>query len=119
MSNRKLLVAVAAALQLACTEAQPQALMSEQQARSKAISVLKGDPYGRTAGEVAKNIKDARLVRDGKTRACGARKRAIWEFHVVVVTKDKDAFKNGVIDGYLALDARTGKMVCANLPLLD
>lgn len=95
------------------------ALLSEQQAQAKAVNILKGDPYGRTRAEVAGNIKDAELVRDGNTKACGAKKMPVWEFHVVVVTADKTQFKNGVIDGYLALDAGTGKLLCANLPLLD
>ena len=42
-----------------------------------------------------------------------------WEFHVVVVTAYKDQFNKGVIDGFLAIDARTGKILCANLPLLN
>jgi hypothetical protein len=95
------------------------ALLSEQQARARAIAILQGDPYGSTPAAVAKVIRDARLARDGNTRACGPRKVAAWEFHVVVVTPHKDQFNNGVIDGYLALDARTGKLLCANLPLLD
>lgn len=95
------------------------ALLSEQQARAKAIDILKGDPYGRTPVEVVKNIKEIRFVADGNTKACGAKKISAWEFHVVVVTADKDQFNNGIIDGFLALDARTGKMLCANLPLLD
>ncbi len=95
------------------------ALLSEQQARAKAIAILKGDPYGTTAAEVAKAIKQVRLVRDGNTKACGAKKIAAWEFHVVVVTPNKDQFNNGAIDGYLALDARNGRVLCANLPLLD
>jgi hypothetical protein len=36
-----------------------------------------------------------------------------------VVTPNKDQFNEGVIDGYLALGARTGEMLCANLPMLD
>ena len=95
------------------------ALLSEQQARAKAVTILKGAPYGRTQAEVTRNIKDAQLVRDGNTRACGAKKTPVWEFHIVVVTADKNQFNNGVIDGYLALDAGTGKLLCANLPLLD
>jgi hypothetical protein len=94
-------------------------LLSQPQARAKAIEILKGDPYGRTAAEVAKNIKDVQLNQNGNTKACGANRTPVWEFHVVVVTPNKDQFSNGVIDGYLALDARTGKILCANLPLLD
>ncbi len=93
--------------------------LSEQQARAKAINILKGDPYGRTPDEVSKNIKQIQFAQDGNTKACGARKIPAWEFHVVVVTADKDRFNNGIINGFLALDARTGKILCANLPLLD
>src|SRR5260370_34162346 len=109
--------AIAAILLLGVNVAQA-VLLSEQQARSKAVKVLMGDPYGRTVGEVAKNIKDARLIQDGNTKACGPMHRPAWEFHVVV-TSNKDQFNNGVIDGYLALDAHTGEILCANLALLD
>ncbi len=68
---------------------------------------------------MSKNIKQVRLVQDGSTKACGAKKVPAWEFHVVAVTANEDQFDNGVIDGYLALDARTGQILCANLPLLD
>ncbi len=94
-------------------------VLSEQQARGKAIAVLQGDPYGATPAEVARNIKQAEFLQDGNTRACGAKKRPAWEFHVVVVTPNKDLYRNGVIDGFLALDALTGKLLCANLPMLN
>jgi len=94
-------------------------LLPEQQAREKAINILQGDPYGTTPDDVAKNIKQIEFLQDGSTKACGAKKRPVWEFHIVVVTPNKDQFKNGVIDGFLALDARTGKILCANLPMLD
>lgn len=115
----RLVAATAAAfiLMFGCAYAAP--LLSEQQARAKAVNILKGDPYGRTPAEVAKNIKQIQFVQDGNTKACGARKIPAWEFHVVVVTADKHQFNNGVIDGFLAVDARTGKILCANLPLLD
>ena len=115
----RLVAATAAAfiLMLGCAYAAP--FLSEQQARAKAVNILKGDPYGRTPDQVAKNIRQIQFVQDGNTKACGARKIPAWEFHVVVVTADKDQFNNGVIDGFLAVDARTGKILCANLPLLD
>lgn len=93
--------------------------LSEAQARTKAISILQGDPYGGSATEVARNIKQAVFLRHGITKACGPRNVPVWELHVVVVTANKDQFNKGVIDGYLALDARTGDVLCANLPLLD
>jgi hypothetical protein len=109
--------AAASVLALNCVQAAP--LLSEQQARAKAIDILKGDPYGKTSAEVAKNIKQVEFLPDGKTKACGPKKRAAWEFHIVVTTADRNYYKNGIIDGYLALDARNGRMLCANLPLLD
>jgi len=115
----RLVAAAAAALILMSGCACAASFLSEQQARAKAINILKGDPYGKTPDEVSKNIKQTQFAQDGNTRACGARKIPAWEFHVVVVTADKDQFNNGVIDGFLALDARTGKILCANLPLLD
>jgi hypothetical protein len=114
----KRLFAAAAIFALAFDYAQGAAMLSEQQARAKAIAILKGDPYGKTDAEVAKNVKEARLLRKADSKACGSKVTA-WEFHVVVVTANKDQFNNGVIDGYLAIDPRTGKMLCANLPLLD
>ena len=114
------LVAAATALvvlTLGLADAAP--LLSEQQARAKAIDILKGDPYGNSPAEIAKIIKQAQLAQDGPTKACSNRKGPAWEFHVVVVTANKDQFNNGVIDGYLALDARNGKIVCTNLPMLD
>lgn len=116
---KRIIAAAAAVLMLSLSCVHAAALLSEQQARAKAIDILKGDPYGRTPAEVAKNIKAARLAPDGNTKACGAKKIPAWEFHIVVVTANKDQFNNGVIDGFLALDAHTGKMLCANLPLLD
>ncbi len=94
-------------------------LLSEAQARARAVNILQGDPYGATPEAVAGTIKQVSYLKDGNTRACGARKRPVWEFHVVVVTPNKDQFSNGVIDGFLALDARSGRIVCANLPMLE
>ena len=99
--------------------AQAASLLSEKQARAKAIHILQGDPYGTTPGEVANAIKAATLAKDGNTKACGGKGRPAWEFHVVVATGDKDQFNNGLIDGFLALDARTGALLCANLPMLE
>lgn len=109
----------AAIFMLTLGSAHAASLLSEQQARAKAIDILKGDPYGRNPAEVARNIKQVQLVQEGPTKACDAKKGPAWEFHVVVVTTNKDQFDNGVIDGFLAIDARNGKILCANLSLLD
>lgn len=115
----RLVATTAAVFVLMLGFAHAASFLSEQQARAKAINILKGDPYGRTPDEVSQNIKQIQFAQDGNTKACGARKTPAWEFHIVVVTADKDQFNNGVIDGFLAVDARTGKMLCANLPLLN
>ena len=104
-------------LHLECVHAA--ALLSQRQARNKAIDILKGDPYGRTRVAAEKNIKSVRFARNGNTKACGPVKTAVWEFHIVVMRPDKNQFASEIIDGFLALDARTGKIRCANLPSLD
>ena len=108
----KPMIAVAAVLALGLGAAHGAGVLTEQQARAKAIALLKGDPYGQTDAAVASNIKQAQLVQNAASKACG-RKATVWEFRVVAKGD------NGPIDGYLALDARTGKMVCATLPFLD
>ena len=90
--------------------------MDEQNARVKAVKILKGDPFGTTTEQVLKVIKDAQLVRDGKT-VCGKMKNPVWRFHVVVEKPVNNP--DSPINGYLFLDALSGKIVCANLPMLD
>ena len=90
--------------------------MDEEHARAKAIKILMGDPYGTTTEQVSKTIKGAKLIPDGQT-ACGKMKKPVWRFHVVV---DKPVNNPETpIDGYLSIDATSGKIVCANLPMLD
>ncbi|HWJ18331.1 MAG TPA: hypothetical protein VNR65_06350, partial [Geobacterales bacterium] len=66
----RLIAATAAAFILMFGYAYAASFLSEQQARASAINILKGDPYGRTTDEVAKNIKQIQFAQDGKTRAC-------------------------------------------------
>jgi hypothetical protein len=116
----KRFVAATSAVWMLCSGcASATALLSKQQARSKAINMLKGQPYGRTRVEVTKNIAGVRFLPDGNTKACGPIKIASWEFHVVVMTPAKKPINSRIIDGFLALDARTGKILCTNLPFLD
>jgi hypothetical protein len=107
----KRMFAAAALVAFSLNAAGAAGLLTEQQARAKAIAILKGDPYGQTEGAVARNIKQAQLVQNAASKACGG-KATVWEFHVMVSGSQS-------IDGYLAIDARNGKMVCANLPFLD
>lgn len=109
----------ALALVLMLNSAAAASLMSEQRARSKAIALLKGDPYGQTNAQVTRAIKDIQLRPQGPVKACKDLATPAWEFHIVVTTANKDQFDHGVIDGYLALDARNGEFLCGNLPLLD
>ena len=91
---------VFAILMLASGPLEAARLMDEQHARAKAVELLMGDPYGTSTGEVSKTIKDAQLVRDGKT-LCGKRRNPVWRFHVVVekpVTNPESP-----INGYLFL----------------
>ncbi len=96
-----------------------QGLLSEAQARLKAVAILKGDPYGETTKAAAEKIRKAQLIAGG-TSDCGASPvvRPVWQFHVVV-PKDIVAHGNEPIDGYLVIDARSGKLECASLPFLD
>jgi hypothetical protein len=112
-------IALGAALFCTVGAAAPGGWLSAAEARTKAIRILTGDPYGKTPRDSARAILHSELLLNGITKACGATNRAAWEFHVVVRTGKKDYFKNGLIDGYLALDARSGEILCTNLPLLD
>jgi hypothetical protein len=52
-----------------------------------------------------------------KQCTCGATNKAVWQFHIVVAAPVNNP--GTPIDGYLVLDAKNGKLVCANLPMLD
>lgn len=111
---RTLFQALAAALLLATPALA--ADLTEKQALGKAIAILEGDPYGDTAAQVAGNITEKKLGPRSAT-VCGGGASPAWAFHVVVRNaKDHDG---GPIDGWLVIDARSGRLVCANLPFLD
>jgi len=76
-----------------------------------AISVLLGDPYGRTRSETRRYITG---VHYGPDPVCGG---TAWIVSVFVPRAA--AFDGGSISGMLAIDGRTGEFVCTNLPLLD
>jgi hypothetical protein len=109
--------AAVAALLVALSATQAAASLTEPQARDKARQILMGDPYGTTPDEIAAHVKDAQMLVDGKTLACGTVDKPVWQFHIVVdapVTNPKTP-----IDGYLVVDAASGLLVCTNLPMLD
>jgi len=91
--------------------------LSEGRARAAAIAILKGDPYGQTTEQVAQNIVASQLLNGGSTRCGGKTAKPVWEFHVVVPANRNP--NGNPIDGFLVLDARSGKMICAGLPFLD
>src|SRR5262249_27493997 len=101
----------------ASTQAIAGSLLNEQQARAKAIKILMGDPYGTTTEEVAKTIAGGELLKDEKTEACGEVKKRVWQSHIHVGAPVHNP--QSPIDGYLVLDAVRGKLICANLPMLD
>ena len=110
-------VAAAVLLAVSQTAALAAGAMSERQARAAAVQILKGDPYGKTDAQVLKNITEAQLVTAGSI--CGKKvTRPLWRFQVVV-PKARNPSTDSDIRGYLVIDARTGKLVCAGLPLLD
>jgi len=89
-------------------------LLSEEQARAKAITILKGEPYGSTPDEVTKRIVEAQLLTAGTV--CGKTVRSpLWRFHVAV-PKNAMPTGNNAIDGNLVIDARSGMMLCSDLP---
>jgi hypothetical protein len=109
----------AVVLALLCCEAHAAAVLSEAQARAKAIAILKGDPYGNSAKEISDNLKEVQLIAAGVDACSKNRVRGpVWQFHIVV-PKEKMKDGNSPIDGYLVLDGRSGKMLCAGLPFLD
>ena len=91
-------------------------LLSEEQARAKAITILQGEPYGSTPDEVTKRIVEAQLITAGTV--CGKTVRSpLWQFHVAVPKNPKPT-SNNAIDGNLVIDARSGMMLCSDLPFL-
>ena len=110
-------IALALAIALLVTPAMAAGVMTERQARAAAVAILKGDPYGTSDKEVLENITAARLIAAGSV--CGAKVTSpVWQFQVFV-PKERNPSGDSDISGYLVIDARTGEMVCAGLPLLD
>lgn len=92
-------------------------LLNQQEAYGAAIAILKGDPYGNSDAQVRRNIERAQLITSGS--ACrGALKAPIWQFRILV-PKARNPSGGTDIKGALAVDARTGKLVCAGVPFLD
>lgn len=120
VAARSLLVASGFAVAFtADAAAQAQGLLSEKQARLKAATILKGDPYGSTVEIAASRIAKAQLLVSGTTD-CGASAvtSPVWQF-LVIVPRGTVPTQSNEIRGYLVLDARTGRMTCAGLPFLD
>jgi hypothetical protein len=92
-------------------------MLTEVSAKSKAVNILMGDPYGTNKKEVEKHIKSVKLLKNG-TEDCGGIKTPVYEIHVVVPVTDMKN-QDTPIDGKLYLDAKKGEMKCAGLPFLD
>ena len=91
--------------------------MSEAQARRAVVKILLGDPYGKTAADVSRHIRSASLVMAGDS-ICGKVRRPVWAFTVVVPATDNPV-GNSPINGFMCVDAQTGKLTVAGLPFLD
>jgi hypothetical protein len=90
--------------------------LTEKQALAKAVAILKGDPYGDTTAAVTAHITERKRGPRRET-VCGGGASPAWAFHVVVT--DAPNHDGGPIDGWLVVDAVSGRIVCANLPFLD
>lgn len=110
---------LAVALGLTASIAAPAlaANLGERQALAKAVDILMGPPYGETRAEVIANITERRLGPVSATVCHGSSSRQAWSFHVVVNHPSVTGVDR--IDGWLVIDGRTGKFICAALPLLD
>lgn len=93
-------------------------LLNEAAARTAAINILMGDPYGKTARDVGLNISSSELIMSGKNKCGNNSTSPVWQVHVVVPA-NRNPNGSGAIDGFLLLDARSGKKKCAGLPFLD
>lgn len=114
---RSIRPAVALIITMLITPTLAAGAMGERQARSAAVAILKGDPYGKSDAQVLQNITESQLITAGSV--CGAKvKRPVWQFQVFV-PKARNPSGDSDIRGYLIIDAQTGKMVCAGLPFLD
>ena len=89
--------------------------LSELDAFTKAVQILKGPPYGASVVETAHSIQSSELVAHGVNPCGGLVRSPIWVFHV---SAPKTA-THEQITGYLVLDTRKGQLVCAGLPFLD
>ncbi|MDK9694861.1 MAG: hypothetical protein OEL76_00545 [Siculibacillus sp.] len=90
--------------------------ITEKRALARAVEILKGDPYGDDERQVLANITERRFGPRSAT-VCGGGASPVWAFRVVVkAARDHDG---GPIDGWLVIDGKTGRLVCANLPFLD
>lgn len=106
-------VAIGCLLALSCGVSAAE--LGEKQAVKRAVAILKGNPYGATDAEVMANLREHRLGARSDT-VCGGGATRVWSFHVVVPEPGGDA---SPIDGWLVIDAASGRIVCANLPMLD
>lgn len=111
----KIIAAAALATLLAPLPVAAAKELSELEAFAKAVEILKGPPYGATVVETAHAIEASERLAEGENPCGGAVRSPIWVFRVAVA---KTA-THEPIAGYLVIDARTGRLVCAGLPFLD
>lgn len=88
--------------------------LDKKAATAKAVEILLGDPYGRSAAAVRANLHGTVLITSGATE-CGPVSRPVWQFLVAVPASRGQS----AIAGHLYINADSGEMECAGLPFLD
>ena len=88
-------------------------ILSEESARSAAIGALLGKPYGWTFDDVSRVVAAGRFVEADAKRMCAGNGAPVWEFPVSTTHEGMS------LRGVIQINARTGKLDCANLPFLD
>lgn len=97
-------------------------LLDADRATDSAVAILKGDPYGNTKAEIARTFKSQILVIKGNDPCSDAPVKApAWTFWVETFDQNSrdESGQPSKINGFLTIDATTGKRVCAGLPFLD
>lgn len=97
-------------------------LLGPEQATDAATSILKGPPYGSTKADVVSKIRSQTLIIKGNDPCSNTPVKApAWVFRIESTDQNSrdETGKPSLINGFLTIDAASGKMTCAGLPYLD
>jgi len=96
-------------------------LISPNAAENIVVETLYGEPYGSTRGEIANSIKSQILIIKGNDPCQNSPAREpTWAFRVeaIDVNSRDTSGQPSKINGFLTLNAVSGKINCAGLPYL-